>query len=80
MITTGDHDDRVVPAHNTKSPAELEHHQRHPSKILSRGDKGSSHVAGKPVGRQIDEPTDCLAFTFHEMGVEYGALLTANPE
>ncbi len=80
MITTADHDDRVVPAHSFKFAAELQHRQTGPAPILIRIDEGSGHAAGKPVGMQIDEATDVLAFMFHEMGVEYRVVLEANAQ
>ena len=80
MITTADHDDRVVPAHSFKFAAELQRQQRGPEPILIRVDKGSGHAAGKPVNKQIDEATDILAFMFHEMGIDYRVVLEARAQ
>ena len=71
MVTTADHDDRVVPAHSFKFAAELQHRQRGEAPVLIRVDEASGHGAGKPVAKQIEETTDVLAFMFHEMGIDY---------
>ncbi len=73
MITTADHDDRVVPAHSFKFAAEMQRVQQSAKPILIRVDTKSGHAAGKPIGKQIEEATDVLAFLFHEMGIAYRA-------
>ncbi len=73
LITTADHDDRVVPAHSFKFAAELQRQQTGDEPVLIRVDKSSGHGSGKPVDKQIDEATDVLAFLFRAMGVEYTA-------
>ena len=71
MITTADHDDRVVPAHSFKFAAQLQQVQQANDPILIRIDKSSGHGAGKPVAKQIEEATDLLSFMLFEMDVNY---------
>ena len=71
MISTADHDDRVVPAHSFKFAAQLQKVQHADEPILIRIDKSSGHGAGKPVAKQIEEATDLLSFMFYEMDYEY---------
>jgi prolyl oligopeptidase len=71
MITTADHDDRVVPAHSFKFAAQLQKVQQAKEPILIRIDKSSGHGAGKPVAKQIEEATDLLSFMFYQMNYEY---------
>jgi prolyl oligopeptidase len=62
LVTTGDHDDRVVPGHSFKFAAALQAAQAGEAPILARIDIDAGHGAGKPVGKQIDERADVLAF------------------
>jgi prolyl oligopeptidase len=62
LITTADHDDRVVPAHSFKFAAALQHAQAGPAPILIRIGKRAGHGAGKPTSMQIDEVADEWAF------------------
>ena len=62
LVTTGDHDDRVVPGHSYKFAAALEAAQSGAAPILIRVDVRSGHGVGKPVSKQIDEVVDVLAF------------------
>ncbi|MFK8054733.1 MAG: prolyl oligopeptidase family protein [Saprospiraceae bacterium] len=71
MVTTADHDDRVVPAHSFKFAAQLQQVQQANNPVLIRIDKSSGHGAGKPVAKQIEEATDLLSFMLHEMDVDY---------
>ena len=70
LITTGDHDDRVVPAHSFKFAATLQHAQAGPSPILIRIETRAGHGAGKPTGMQIDEAADELAFLSRALKIE----------
>lgn len=63
MITTADHDDRVVPAHSFKFAAALQENNSGKNPILIRIDTQAGHGAGKPTSKQIDEWTDILTFT-----------------
>jgi prolyl oligopeptidase len=70
LLTTGDTDDRVVPAHSYKFAAALQHAQAGPAPVLLRVDVSAGHGAGKPVGKLLDERADVLAFHAHHLGLE----------
>lgn len=67
LVTTADHDDRVVPAHSYKFAATLQAAQAGEDPILIRIDTRAGHGAGKPTTMLIDEWADCLAFLEHEL-------------
>jgi prolyl oligopeptidase len=71
MITTADHDDRVVPAHSFKFAATLQEKQQGDNPVLIRIDSKAGHGGGKPTAKQIDEWTDIWSFMFYNMGVKY---------
>jgi prolyl oligopeptidase len=62
LITTGDHDDRVVPAHSFKFAAALQAAHRGTRPVLIRIETKAGHGAGKPTTKLIDEAADRLAF------------------
>ena len=68
MVTTGDHDDRVVPAHSFKFAAELQAKQTGENPTLIRIDVKAGHGAGKSVAATIQENVDIQAFTLYSMG------------
>jgi prolyl oligopeptidase len=68
MVTTGDHDDRVVPAHSFKFAAELQEKQTESNPVLIRIDINAGHGAGKSVAATIQENVDIQAFTLYNMG------------
>ena len=68
MVTTGDHDDRVVPAHSFKFAAELQEKQAGNNPTLIRIDINAGHGAGKSVAATIQENVDIQAFTLFNMG------------
>ena len=68
LITTGDHDDRVVPAHSFKFAAELQDKQKSENPVLIRIETNAGHGAGKPVSKTIEEAADMQAFTLYNMG------------
>jgi prolyl oligopeptidase len=68
MVTTGDHDDRVVPAHSFKFAAELQEKQAGNNPTLIRIDVKAGHGAGKSVSATIQENVDIQAFTLYNMG------------
>ncbi|SFQ47001.1 prolyl oligopeptidase Serine peptidase. MEROPS family S09A [Flavobacterium akiainvivens] len=70
LVTTGDHDDRVVPAHSFKFAATLQEMQMGPNPVLIRIDVNAGHGAGKSVAQTINEITDIQAFTLYNMGVK----------
>ena len=69
MVTTGDHDDRVVPAHSFKFAAELQEKQTGTNPTLIRIDINAGHGAGKSVAATIQENVDIQAFTLFNMGI-----------
>ena len=68
LITTADHDDRVVPAHSFKFAAELQEKQLGENPILIRIETNAGHGAGTPVAKTIDEYSDIFSFTLFNMG------------
>ncbi len=73
MITTGDHDDRVVPAHSFKFAAALQAVQSCTNPVLIRIETKAGHGAGKPTKMIIEELSDRFAFLFNEMGLTFKA-------
>jgi prolyl oligopeptidase len=69
MITTGDHDDRVVPAHSFKFAAALQRAHASASPVLIRIETKAGHGAGKPTSKVIAEAADKWAFLHRELGV-----------
>jgi prolyl oligopeptidase len=67
LITTADHDDRVVPAHSFKFAAALQAAQAGPAPVLIRIDTKAGHGAGKPTYKIIDEAADRWAFLVHAL-------------
>lgn len=68
LITTGDHDDRVVPAHSFKFAAALQAAQSGPAPILIRIETRAGHGGGKPMSKIIEETADQFAFLAQELG------------
>jgi len=68
LVTTADHDDRVVPAHSFKFAARLQECQAGEKPALIRIETRAGHGAGKPTAKQIEESADELAFLVHELG------------
>lgn len=71
MITTADHDDRVVPAHSFKFAATLQEKQIGDNPILIRIETKAGHGAGKPTSKIIEGHADRLSFMFYNMGMDY---------
>lgn len=69
MITTGDHDDRVVPAHSFKYAATLQEKYKGKNPILIRIETEAGHGAGKPTMKTIEEISDFYAFVFYNMNI-----------
>lgn len=69
MITTADHDDRVVPAHSFKFAAALQSAHEGDNPVLIRIETKAGHGAGKPTTKQIEEATDKWAFLANELGM-----------
>jgi prolyl oligopeptidase len=70
MVTTADHDDRVVPAHSFKFASTLQENNNGENPILIRIDVQAGHGAGKPISKQIDEWTDVFSFTMYHLGMQ----------
>ena len=70
MVTTGDHDDRVVPAHSFKFAARLQEYHEGKSPVLIRIETNAGHGAGKPTDKIIQEQADKWSFMFWNMGYE----------
>jgi len=71
LVTTADHDDRVVPAHSFKFAAQMQHCQAGDAPVLIRIESKAGHGAGKPTSKRIDEAADTYAFLFQNIGVPY---------
>lgn len=70
LVTTADHDDRVVPAHSFKFAARLQEVHACDKPVLIRIETNAGHGAGKPVSKMIDEATDTWAFTMYNLGMK----------
>lgn len=68
LVTTGDHDDRVVPAHSFKFAAELQSKQTGDNPTLIRIETDAGHGAGTPVSKTIEQYADIFGFTLFNMG------------
>jgi len=71
LITTGDHDDRVVPAHSFKFAAELQEKQVGNNPTLIRIETDAGHGAGTPVSKTIEQYADIFSFTLYNMGFKH---------
>jgi prolyl oligopeptidase len=72
LVTTADHDDRVVPAHSFKFAAALQAAQGGPKPCLIRIETQAGHGAGKPTAKLIEEAADTLAFLMDNLGMAWG--------
>ena len=70
LVVTGDHDDRVVPAHSFKFAAELQDKHKGNTPVMIRIETDAGHGAGKPTSKIIEENADVFAFTLYNMGFE----------
>jgi prolyl oligopeptidase len=73
LVTTADHDDRVVPAHSFKFAAALQAAQKGPNPVLIRIETKAGHGAGKPTSKQIEEKADVFAFLTKTLGMSAGS-------
>jgi len=69
MVTTADHDDRVVPAHSFKFISTLQEKNKGDNPVLIRIETMAGHGAGKPTSKQIDEVTDFWSFVLYNLDV-----------
>ena len=70
MVTTGDHDDRVVPGHSFKFAAALQKAHSGDNPVLIRIDVRAGHGAGKPTAKRIQEAADVYGFLIKELGMK----------
>ena len=70
LITTGDHDDRVVPAHSFKFAAQLQDKNTGPNPMLIRIETNAGHGAGTPISKTIEQYADIFGFTLYNMGIK----------
>ncbi len=70
LVTTGDHDDRVVPAHSFKFAAELQAKQAGDDPVLIRIETNAGHGAGTPISKTIEQYSDIYGFTLWNMGIK----------
>jgi prolyl oligopeptidase len=73
LVTTADHDDRVVPAHSFKFAAALQAAQKGPNPVLIRIDVKAGHGAGKPTTKLIEEKADVFAFLTKALQMNVGS-------
>ena len=71
MVTTADHDDRVVPAHSFKYAAALQAAQTGPEPKIIRIDTKAGHGGGKPISKVLEEQADIYSFILYNMGLSY---------
>ena len=71
LITTGDHDDRVVPAHSFKFAARLQECNASENPTIIRIETNAGHGAGKPTSKVIDEMTDVWSFVLYNLGMSF---------
>ena len=69
LVTTADHDDRVVPAHSFKFAATLQEKHACQNPVLIRIETKAGHGAGKPISKMIEEATDMWSFTMYNLGL-----------
>lgn len=70
LVTTGDHDDRVVPAHSFKFAAELQAKQAGNNPVMIRIETDAGHGAGTPISKTIEQYADIYGFTLYNMGIK----------
>lgn len=71
LVTTADHDDRVVPAHSFKFAATLQECHAGTSPVLIRIDTKAGHGGGKPMAKVLEEQADIYSFILYNMGLKY---------
>ncbi len=71
LVTTADHDDRVVPAHSFKFAATLQANNDGTNPTLIRIETKAGHGAGKPTSKQIEEAADIWSFVMYNLGMEF---------
>jgi len=80
MVTTADHDDRVVPAHSFKYAARLQEYNAGTNPMLIRIETNAGHGAGKPTSKQIEETTDIWSFVMYNLGMPFKEPVKTTPK
>ena len=70
LVTTADHDDRVVPAHSFKFAATLQACQAGTAPVIIRIDTKAGHGGGKPLAKVLEEQADIYSFIMHHLGMK----------
>ena len=70
LVTTADHDDRVLPAHSFKFAATLQECHQGPNPVLIRIDTKAGHGGGKPLAKVLEEQADIYGFIMYHMGMK----------
>ena len=71
LVTTADHDDRVVPAHSFKFAATLQECHSGSTPVLIRIDTKAGHGSGKPLAKVLEEQADIYSFIMYNMGLKW---------
>jgi prolyl oligopeptidase len=71
LVTTADHDDRVVPAHSFKFASRMQEYHTGKNPVLIRIETNAGHGAGKPTSKQIEETADTWSFVMYNLGMPY---------
>jgi prolyl oligopeptidase len=71
LVTTADHDDRVVPAHSFKFAARLQEYNAGNNPVLIRIDSNAGHGGGKPTGKALEEAADIWSFVMYNLGMNF---------
>ena len=71
LVTTADHDDRVVPAHSFKFTSRLQEYHTGKNPVLIRVETNAGHGAGKPTSKQLDETADIWSFVMHNLEMPF---------
>ena len=71
LVTTADHDDRVVPAHSFKFAATLQQCQAGPAPVLIHIDSKAGHGGGKPLAKQLEEAADIYGFVMYNLDMKF---------
>jgi|CXWL01.1.fsa_nt_gi prolyl oligopeptidase len=80
MVTTADHDDRVVPAHSFKFASRLQEYNSGTNPMLIRIETNAGHGAGKPTSKQIEETADIWSFVMYNLGMPFKVPAATSPK
>lgn len=80
LVTTADHDDRVVPAHSFKFASRLQEYNSGNNPVLIRIETNAGHGAGKPTSKQLDETADIWSFVMYNLGMPFKEPVNTAPK